>query len=268
MLKHLSNMQKVSVYLVLVLAIVFMIVVLPIEQSTSLFMFVPFVAVLITMLLSGEMFTKAGWKQLGFHRFQLKTFLGALVIPMIPILIGYIIVWLAGIGTFELEKEYEGRGVFLFVGFFITLIASSLTVTLGEEIGWRGYLAAKLRSIGLEKALLLNGFIWGLFHLPIILFTDIYHTDVNLLTFIPMFMTTVTLAGAFITYVRYASGSIWPAIIAHSAHNVVWNYGELFTQNPHPVVTYITGDAGAVLIIFYLIIFIWIIKKSKGKKLL
>lgn len=268
MLKHLSDMQKVLVYTALVFVFIFMIIVLPFEKSTSLFMFVPFASMLVTMLLTGEGFIKDGWKQLGFHRFQMKIFFWALIIPMIPIFLGYAIVWLTGLGTFGLEEQYVGRELFLFVGFFITLITSSLTVTLGEEIGWRGYLAAKLKKMGLAKALLLNGLIWGLFHLPIMLFTDIYHADVNLFVFIPMFMATVTLAGAFITYVRYATGSIWPSIIAHSAHNVVWNYGELFTQNPRPVVSYITGDAGVVLILFYLIIFIWIIKKNKRQVLL
>ncbi|MFK2825542.1 CPBP family glutamic-type intramembrane protease [Bacillus sp. B190/17] len=268
MLKNLSDMQKASIYMAFVFFFVFMIIMLPVKQSTSLFMFVPFASVLMTMLLTGEGFTKAGWKQLGFHRFPLKLSLWALIIPMVPIIIGYMIVWLTGLGTFGIGEEYEGRGTFLFVGFFISFIVSSLTVTLGEEIGWRGYLAAKLKKIGLAKALLLNGFIWGLFHLPIMLFTDIYHGDVHLLIFIPLFMATVTLAGAFITYVRYVTGSIWPAIFAHSAHNLMWHYGEIFTQNPSPVVPYITGDAGIVLIIFYLMIFVWMIKRNKGQMLL
>ena len=39
-------------------------------------------------------------------------------------LIRYVIVWLTGLGTFELAKEYEGREVFLFVGFFITFVTT------------------------------------------------------------------------------------------------------------------------------------------------
>ena len=269
MLKHLSNIQKASLFTTLVFMFVFLIIVLPIKLGTSFVMFIPLASVVITMLLTGEGFTKTGWKQLGFHRFPVKLIFFATIIPMIPILIGYVIVWITGLGTFELANEYEGREIFLFVGFFITFVTSSLTVTLWEEIGWRGYLAAQLKKAGLVKALLLNGFIWSLFHLPIILFTDIYHSNVNLYLFIPMFVVTVTLAGVFMTYVRYVSGSIWPSILAHTAHNLMWNYGDLFTQNPNPVVSYITGDAGAVLlIIFYLIIFIWIIKKKNQQELL
>lgn len=52
LLKHLSDMQKVLVYTALVFVFVFMIVVLPFEKITSLFMLVPFASMLVTMLLT------------------------------------------------------------------------------------------------------------------------------------------------------------------------------------------------------------------------
>lgn len=120
------------------------------------------------------------------------------MIPIVPIFVGYAFIWMTGLGTFGLSEEFHGREIELVIGFFITIIFIGLTVTLGEEIGWRGYLAAKLEQLGLAKALLLNGFICGLFHLPVIIFTEIYHAGVNLLIYVPMFMITITLAGAFI----------------------------------------------------------------------
>ena len=41
--------------------------------------------------------------------------------------------------------------------------------TFGEEFGWRGYLQPKLMPLGIRKAILLTGFIWGLWHAPVIL---------------------------------------------------------------------------------------------------
>lgn len=267
MLRYLSSMQKTAVYISMMFFLVFMIILMPMKPSTQLFMFVPLVSVILTMLLTGELFTKPGWKQLGLHRFPAKTILIAFLVPLIPIILGYVVVWSAGLADFGVKDEYTGQELYLFVGFFISLITSSLTVTLGEEIGWRGYLAEKMRALGLAKGLLLNGFIWGTFHMPIMLFTDIYHSNVNLTLFIPMFMITITLVGAFMTYLKYITGSVWPAVIAHSAHNVMWNYGELYTQNPDSVVPYITGDAGVVLIVFYLLLFMWILKRGKRKML-
>ncbi|MBE4907588.1 CPBP family intramembrane metalloprotease [Bacillus luteolus] len=78
-------------------------------------------------------------------------------------------------------------------------------------------------------------------------------------------MVTVTLAGAFMTYLTYATRSIWPAFIAHSVHNTAWNYGDSLTQEAKSIVTYITGDTGLVLIVFYLLVFVWMI--NKGEKI-
>lgn len=65
-----------------------------------------------------------------------------------------------------------------------------------------------------------------------------------------------------LTYLKHATGSIWPAIIAHSVHNTAWNYGDTLTQEAKPIVTYITLDAGLVLIVIYLLAFVWVLKKE------
>lgn len=50
--------------------------------------------------------------------------------------------------------------------------------TLGEELGWRGYLLPKLRTFLSDRsALALTGVIWGLWHAPIIWMGHNYGTD-------------------------------------------------------------------------------------------
>lgn len=41
--------------------------------------------------------------------------------------------------------------------------------TIGEELGWRGWLLPSLRPLGTWPALLITGAIWGLWHSPVIL---------------------------------------------------------------------------------------------------
>lgn len=264
MLRKINNFQKVAVYLGIIIFLEFMLIMLPIKIDGIMYMLVPFASVILTMLLTGEAFSKQSWSQLGFHRFSMKYLLIGLLVPALPILIGFSIVWLTGLGTLGLPSEYEGQVPTLIIGFFITLIINSLTFTLGEEIGWRGYLEAKLRSLGHVPSLWINGLIWSLFHLPIMIFTDAYHDGVNLFFYIPMFILTVTFAGAFMTHLKYVTGSIWPAIAAHTVHNLVWNYGDLLTQDALPIVTYLTGDAGIVLLAFYIIVFALITKKNNA----
>lgn len=58
------------------------------------------------------------------------------------------------------------------IGYVAAIIAGltiNLIFALGEEIGWRGYLNYKLNEISFVKRHLLIGFIWGLWHAPIIL---------------------------------------------------------------------------------------------------
>jgi uncharacterized protein len=51
----------------------------------------------------------------------------------------------------------------IFVPFF------NLIPSLGEEIGWRGFLLPNLESLGKIKAMVLSGMIWAFWHTPIIL---------------------------------------------------------------------------------------------------
>jgi len=262
-LNHLTNVQKALLYLGIVCIFMFLLLVLPIPRSTALFMFVPLASAVAAMALTGQAFAASGWKRLGLHRPAWKSLAPAFLIPLAPIAGGYAVVWATGLGTFGLPAAYEGKELELFIGFFVTMLISALTVTLGEEAGWRGYLASNLEGLAFPAALLANGFVWGLFHLPVMLLTDLYHSDVNPLAYVPLFLITVTLAGAFMTYLRYRTGSVWPPIVAHTVHNVAWNYGDLLTGEPHEAVPYVTGDAGAALILFYAGLFLWIVTKGR-----
>ncbi|MEN6349562.1 MAG: CPBP family intramembrane glutamic endopeptidase [Syntrophomonas sp.] len=46
-------------------------------------------------------------------------------------------------------------------------LAINIIPTLGEELGWRGYLLPKLRMLLSDRAaLIVTGLIWGVWHLP------------------------------------------------------------------------------------------------------
>jgi membrane protease YdiL (CAAX protease family) len=63
--------------------------------------------------------------------------------------------------------------------YLLDVVVSIVIVTLmggiGEEIGWRGYMLPHLLKLGATPALLISGFAHGLFHLPAILGTSVYH---------------------------------------------------------------------------------------------
>jgi membrane protease YdiL (CAAX protease family) len=89
--------------------------------------------------------------------------------------------------------------------------------TFGEEWGWRGYLLPRLLPLGQWPALILSGVIWGLWHAPVILLGYNYpaHPAVGWLLMVGMCVVWGILFG----WTRLATGSVWPAVIAHGALN-------------------------------------------------
>lgn len=259
-----NMLSKAALYVIMIVLLEATLLVLPISLNTAYFMFVPFLAAILTMLLAKEVLQASAWKSLSFHSFEGRSFIVGLLTPMLLIGCSYVIVWCAGWGSFGTAPEYSGRAVELVIQFIVMLIGGAVTVVLGEEFGWRGYLLPRLTKLGMRKALIWSSIIWGLFHLPIMFFTDLYHSDVNLYVYIPLFMANIVLAGIFIGYLRLKSRSIWPALIAHSAHNLAWQYGDLFTQNQTPIVKYMTGDAGILLILGYALALFIIVRKDAG----
>jgi membrane protease YdiL (CAAX protease family) len=115
---------------------------------------------------------------------------------------------------------------------FYQLIIQTLTLsvitttllTLGEEIGWRGFLFPAVRSRTTEvKAHVLCGIIWGLWHAPVILIGYNFGTEYwgfPWLGILVMCLTS-TAMGIVLSYVTGKTGSIWPAALAHGTINSV-----------------------------------------------
>lgn len=120
----------------------------------------------------------------------------------------------------------------------IFLVVGSI-ITLGEELGWRGYLQEKiLRKFGLNQGLIFLGIIWGYWHLPIILmgFNFPNHPVLGALLLMPL--GTIFL-GIFMGWLYLRSRSIWVPALAHASANlfsqlifsfVIMHQDELFRQ--------------------------------------
>lgn len=87
----------------------------------------------------------------------------------------------------------------------------------GEELGWRGYLLPRLLPLGQWPALILSGAIWGLWHAPVILLGYNYPGHPVLGAW--MMVLFCVIFGILFGWTRLATGSIWPAVIAHGALN-------------------------------------------------
>ena len=94
--------------------------------------------------------------------------------------------------------------------------------TLGEELGWRGYLLPKLRELTSDRvALVVTGVIWGFWHFPIIMMGHNYGTGYAgypWLGILAMIVFCVSL-GIVEGYAAIRLDSVIPAAMIHSAVN-------------------------------------------------
>ncbi|MFA7090000.1 MAG: type II CAAX endopeptidase family protein [Bacteroidales bacterium] len=208
-------------------------------------MWCPGIAALITMKILKRDLRELGWKW-GKTKYQLWSYL----IPLLYTFIGYLVIWVFKWGEFY-NKDFVGRLLqsfgfenvghgFVIAVYFILAgvfgIVRSAASALGEEIGWRGFLVPELyKNLGYTKTSLISGAIWGIWHLPILLFAD-YNSGTPMWYAMLCFMVLVISMSFIYTWLRMKSGSVWTAVLLHASHN-------LFIQSIFTPLTQDTGNS-------------------------
>jgi membrane protease YdiL (CAAX protease family) len=93
----------------------------------------------------------------------------------------------------------------------------NLIFTMGEELGWRGFLLPKLMPLGQWKALIISGAIWGVWHAPAIAQGHNY-PDHPILGILLMTVFCI-LVGIIIGWMYLNTHSPWVAALAHGSIN-------------------------------------------------
>lgn len=89
----------------------------------------------------------------------------------------------------------------------------------GEEYGWRGFLQPQMqKQFGMKKGIILTGVIWGIWHLPMILFR--YHSSTPIFDIVDQILFCV-LIGIFLGYVYLKTQNIWICTAIHFLNNQV-----------------------------------------------
>lgn len=138
------------------------------------------------------------------------------------------------------------------IGLPLQLVFGSLIGSvygLGEELGWRGYLVPRLVKGKVAFALAVSGVIWGLWHLPLILWGG-YATSALPWLSAGQFMLLVVPGGIFFGWLRLESGSVFPPMLAHAVHNVVYQ-SVLDKWFAGPEEPFYAGEQGLFSIVAY-----------------
>lgn len=173
--------------------------------------------------------TRLGWSP-GSIPLQIESF----AVPLLYGLVAYGLAW--GFGLAQLDGEAVqstasklglpgGPPAALFLPTLIPLAVggtiSNLGSSLGEEIGWRGFLHPRLREkgLGLIPTSLLIGLIWATWHFPLIVKNLVVGADSFPWLVFVGFTTTLLGLALVMGWLRERSGSLWTAVVLHSAHN-------------------------------------------------
>jgi len=209
------------------------------EVDSKLFpllMFFPALVAIIFILINKESFITIGW---GLKKwwYLFPAFFVPIMITLLTILLLTCFQWASWSNEiFSLKDGFvEVNKVKLILGkqtqtihFFIlnlglTLLLQSIPgsiLTLGEEIGWRGYLQKKLTDkYGIGFGLILLGLIWGYWHLPVILMGWNFPSQPVLGALILMPLGTLGM-GMFFGWLYIKTNSIWLPALAHTSLNL------------------------------------------------
>ena len=182
----------------------------PLNRVVPFLMWTPGLCALITQLLFHRTLAGLGWEP-GPWRYLC----GAALLPIGYGLAVYVPVWLLGIGQFDGSVLGRALPVLPFA------LAENLMFALGEEIGWRGFLAPTFYRVGsFAWAGVGTGIIWGLWHVPLVVAGG-YDAGTPFWYGVSCFMISATAMSVSLAWLRLRSGSLWTATIYHGIHNLV-----------------------------------------------
>lgn len=226
----------------------------------------------IIFYLIGTMFLPTVWT-LGYILFNREAarvirwkpgrLLGLIAAPLLPAAIAFGALALAlhlgwgksgyfefGVQTVEVNKGpwLLGAGQQMWPLFVANMVATAIffgvvnsITAIGEEFGWRGFLQPHMiREFGVTRGLVILGFVWGIWHLPVNLagYNNPEHPVLGALVLFPVALIAHSFILAALTI---WSRSFWPAVLFHGSVNGI--YGGVTSKIvPAPGVERLTID--------------------------
>jgi uncharacterized protein len=191
-------------------------------------MWCPGLAALFTCRLVGKDVGLLGWRWP-----QTRYLVAAYFVPLAYTSIAYGAVWTFHIGAWNSDfvkwtvdelglNGMPAWGAFTLSILFVATggVIQNASMTLGEEIGWRGLLVSELiKGMSFSMTSLVSGVIWAAWHSPLVLLAD-YNAGTDRWYALGCFTITCICMSFMLTWFRLKCDSLWPAVLFHASHNV------------------------------------------------
>lgn len=209
-------------------------------------MWAPALAAVITLKLTGGRLASLGWR--GSNWTWILIGWAAVVGTMVVLALGATAAGLTSFPNVEFLEEQREKlhlpadlspyAVFAWNAILVLTIGIVGTgaASLGEELGWRGFLTPETqRRWGFTASSLFVGLVWSAWHFPLMLG--------NVPPMVLVAFAVGAIAFSFTSgWLRLASGSVWPSVIMHAIHNALFGlFGRAFIFPP-------SGDAREIWI--------------------
>ena len=222
-------------------------------------MFFPAIGAIFTQLLV----VKKPMKELGFRFGPWKMYVLAYFLILLMFFVNYTITWLFiqkpdwTLVSFmdqymslvpDITLPFPAPMMILLFSSITFIMAPILNIipSLGEEIGWRGFLLPNLEPLGKTRAMIFSGMIWALWHTPMILILGFGYGS-QAWPGVLLHFVTVTGLGIWMGYIWFKTRSTILAGFIHAVFNAhaygVWTM--LFVSDNKLII----GAAGLIGVI-------------------
>jgi membrane protease YdiL (CAAX protease family) len=228
------------------------------QMTIAVAMFIPAISAVLTQ----KFIVKKSLKELGLRVGNLSMYGKSYLTICLLFIVNYLFTWLfiqkpdltlqsfigqmSGIGG-NLSLPMPASQMLLLMSLITFLGAPifNLIPSLGEEIGWRGFLLPNLEPLGKVKAMLFSGMIWALWHTPMIVILGfMYGRDIW--PGVLLYFLLVTGLGIYMGSVWFKTRSTILAAFIHAVFNAnaygVWSL--IFVSESKLII----GPAGVVAV--------------------
>lgn len=173
--------------------------------------FFPLLGAVVARLVATGGLRRPDW---GFRRTSWRSIGIAWAYLLGTTLVGGGAVWAAGLAGFATDKI----GAMLPLGLTV-LVLPYVVLAIGEDIGWRGLLVARLATIaGPRTVVLVSSLAWAVFHWPLMIFLGGTPAGVATWWSVTVFTVFTLGLGALLANMQLRWG-LWPGVVAHAVGN-------------------------------------------------